>query len=62
MISEHDALRIRDDARIACDALQSLICAAPYISERYVKEKLRVVKGCVKFIENFEEEQEDEVR
>lgn len=29
------------------------------ISERYVKEKLRVVKGCVKFIENFEEEQED---
>lgn len=59
MISERDALRIRDDARIAMDALQSLVSAAPYISERYVKEKLRVVKSCVRFIENFEEEQED---
>ena len=59
MISERDALRIRDDARIAMDALQSLVSAAPYISERYGKEKLSVVKGCVRFIDNFEEEQED---
>lgn len=62
MISERDALRIKDDALIAMDALQSLVSAAPYISERYVKEKLRVVKSCVRFIENFEEEQADEVR
>ena len=60
MISERDALRIRDDARIAMDALQSLVSSAPHISERYVKEKLRAVKGCVRFIENFEEEQKDE--
>ena len=56
MISEYDAQRIANDARIAQDALQSLICASPYLSERYVKEKLRVVKGCIRFIENFEEE------
>ena len=58
MIDERNSMRIADDARIACDALQSLICAAPYIHENYVKEKLRVVKRCVKFIEQFEPEEE----
>lgn len=56
MINEHDAMRIREDAYIACDALQSLIAAAPYLHERYVKEKLKVVKRCIEFIEQFEGE------
>lgn len=55
MISEHDTNRIRNDAYITCDALQSLI-QAPKLSERYIKEKLGVVRNCVKFIEHFEEE------
>lgn len=56
MINENDAMRIREDAFIACDALQSLIAAAPYIHENYIKEKLKVVKGCIAFIEQFEGE------
>ena len=55
MLTEQDAIRVRDDAMIACDALQSLISAAPYIHESYVKEKLRTVKNCIRFIEQFEE-------
>ena len=58
MIDEYNALRIKDDAMIACDALQSLIYASPHISEQYVKEKLKVVKSCIKFIEQFEGEDE----
>ena len=54
MISETDAMRIRDDAYIACDALQSLIAGAPYLHEDYVKEKLDVVRRCIRFIEHFE--------
>ena len=54
MIDEQNAMRIRDDAFIACDALQSIIAAAPYIHENYLREKLKVVKGCIKFMEQFE--------
>ena len=60
MINETDAMRIREDAFIACDAVQSLISAAPYLHENYVREKLKVVKGCIKFIEQFEGEKEVE--
>ena len=59
MINERDAMRISEDAFIACDALQSLISAAPYIHENYVREKLKVVKGCIKFIEQFEGEEDE---
>lgn len=54
MINEHDAMRICDDAAIARDALQSLVVAAPYIHENYLKQKLKVVKNCIKFMEQFE--------
>lgn len=54
MIDEQNAIRIRDDAFIACDALQSIIAASPYIHENYLREKLKVVKGCIKFMEQFE--------
>lgn len=53
MIDEYNTKRIRDDAYIACDALQSLMYA-PTLHEEYVKEKLEVVRRCVKFIEQFE--------
>ena len=53
MIDEYDMTRIRDDAYIACDALQSLI-NAPSLHEDYIKEKLEVVRRCIKFIEHFE--------
>lgn len=53
MISESDTLRIKNDAIIAQDALQSLICS-PKLHENYVREKLTVVKECIKFIEQFE--------
>lgn len=53
MINELNAMRIRDDAYIACDALQSLI-NSPKLHENYIREKLDVVRRCIKFIENFE--------
>jgi hypothetical protein len=55
MISESDTLRIKNDAFIAQDALQSLICS-PKLHENYVREKLTVAKECIKFIEQFEKE------
>ena len=53
MIDEYNTKRIRNDAYIACDALQSLMYA-PTLHEDYVKEKLEVVRHCIKFIEHFE--------
>lgn len=53
VINELNAMRIRDDAYIACDALQSLI-NSPKLHENYIREKLDVVRRCIKFLENFE--------
>lgn len=53
MINEHDAERIRYDAYIACDALQSLI-SSPKLHEDYIKEKLDRVRACIEFISHFE--------
>lgn len=58
MIDNFNAMRIRDDAYIACDALQSLI-NSPKLHERYIKEKLDVVRRCIKFIEHFEAKDSD---
>ena len=58
MTSEHDTNRIRNDAYIACDALQSLM-QAPKLHEDCIKEKLTVVRNCVRFIEHFEEEKNE---
>ena len=55
MISESDTLRVKNDAIIAQDALQSLICS-PNLHENYIREKLTVVKECIKFIEQIERE------
>ena len=55
MISERDTRRIRDDAYIAHDAIESLMFAQ-VLSEKYIKEKIRVVESCVKFIKNFTSE------
>jgi len=57
MIDEHNSMRIADDACIACDALKSLIVAAPYIHEDYLHEKLEVVRRCLRFMESFEPEE-----
>lgn len=57
MISEIDTKRIRDDAYIACDALQALMYA-PSLYEDYIKEKLDIVRSCVKFIEHFESKED----
>ncbi len=53
MIDEYNTSRIRNDAYIACDALQSLMYAST-LHENYIKEKLDVVRRCIKFIEHFE--------
>ena len=53
MINEHDAKRIRDDAYIACDALQALMLS-PQLHEDYIKEKLDRVRACIEFISHFE--------
>ena len=53
MIDEYNTSRIRNDAYIACDALQSLMYA-PTLHENYIKEKLDIVRQCIKFIEHFE--------
>lgn len=53
MISENDTKRIRNDAYIACDALESLMYA-PTLHEDYIREKLNIVRSCMKFIECFE--------
>lgn len=53
IINDLNAMRIRCDAYIACDALQSLI-NSPKLHENYIREKLDVVRRCIKFIENFE--------
>lgn len=58
MISERDQKRIRDDAYIARDALESLMYAHN-LTEDYIKEKLNTVRNCVKFIEHFEEGKND---
>ncbi len=59
MIDENNSMRIKNDAYIACDALKSLIVAAPYIHEDYLHEKLEVVRRCLKFMELFEGECND---
>lgn len=58
MIDNFNTIRIRDDAYIACDALQSLI-NSPRLHENYIREKLDVVRRCIKFIENFEAKDDD---
>lgn len=60
MIDNINAVRIRDDAYIACDALQALVYA-PNLHEDYIKEKLDVVRRCIKFIEHFEKGDNNEL-
>ena len=58
MIDEYNTKRIQNDAYIACDALRSLMYA-PTLHEDYVREKLEVVRRCIKFIEHFEAKDAD---
>lgn len=60
MIDNFNAVRIRNDAYIACDALQALVYA-PNLHEDYIKEKLDVVRRCIKFIEHFEKGDNNEL-
>lgn len=53
MIDKYDATRIADDAMIAADALSSIIECKDHLHPNYIKEKIRVVKNCVEFIESF---------
>ena len=57
MVDEFNTQRIRNDAGIACDALQALMYA-PNLHEDYIKEKLETVRRCIKFIELFESKDE----
>lgn len=57
MIDNFNAVRIRNDAYIACDALQALV-NSPKLHEDYIKEKLKTVRRCIKFIELFESKDE----
>ena len=59
MIDEYNTKRIQNDAYIACDALRSLMYA-PTLHENYVREKLEVVRRCIKFIEHFEAKDTDD--
>ena len=60
MVDEYNTQRIRNDAYIACDALQALMYA-PNLHEDYIKEKLDVVRRCIKFIEHFEKGDNNEL-
>lgn len=60
MIDNFNAVRIRNDAYIACDALQALVYA-PNLHEDYIKKKLDVVRRCIKFIEHFEKGDNNEL-
>ena len=53
MVDEYNTQRIRNDAGIACDALQALMYA-PNLHEDYIKEKLDIIRHCIEFIERFE--------
>ena len=53
IIDKHNTERIRGDAYIACDALQSLI-NAPTLHKDYIGEKLDRVRSCINFISLFE--------
>lgn len=57
MIDEFNTQRIRNDAYIACDALQALV-NSPKLHEDYIKEKLETVRRCIEFIELFESKDE----
>lgn len=56
-IPERDSKRIAEDAWLAVDCLEGLIAAAPFIHQNYLKEKLSIIKRCVKFMESFEKEE-----
>lgn len=56
MIDERNCERIAQDARIAIDALQSLVSGSPYIHQDYLKEKLSVARRCIAFMQHFEKE------
>lgn len=58
MISKEDQYRIQVDAVLAIDVLRS-IASADELHPSYLQEKIRVVKGCVEFIESFIEEDEE---
>lgn len=59
LVNEYDVKRIRQDALIACDALQALILS-PQLHEDYIKEKLDKVRACVEFISHFEAKNSNE--
>ena len=53
MIDERICIRIEEDARLAIDALLSIVNCSPYLHQNYLKEKLSVVERCTKFMKNF---------
>jgi hypothetical protein len=57
MISKEDQYRIQVDAVLAIDALRS-IEDADELHPNYIREKIRVAKRCVEFIESFIEAEE----
>lgn len=60
MVNEFDAKRIANDAEIAINSLQAIICCANegYLHESYLREKARIVKSCIEFMQSFYEEEE----
>lgn len=56
MIDERNCERIAQDARLAIDALQSLVNCSPHIHQDYLKEKLSTARRCIAFMEHFEKE------
>ena len=60
MINEINSRRIAIDAGIAIDSLQAIIQCANEgrLHESYLREKVRMVQGCVQFMQSFYEEEE----
>ncbi len=56
MISEANSKRIAEDARLAIDALSSIVNSSPHLHQNYLKEKLSLVEHCTKFMKNFVKE------
>ena len=56
MIDEMNSKRIAEDARLAIDALSSIVNSSPHLHQNYLKEKLSLVEHCTKFMKNFVKE------
>lgn len=54
MIKRSDAKRIAEDANIAISNLKAILMSQSNLHSDYLKEKLRIVRSCLEFMEVFQ--------